>query len=97
MSAEPTMQELSDKLDRIGQYTVIAAKTVLDLNEAALFTGFSVGHIYRLTSRKQIPHFKKSRKLYFKKSELEEWMLENKIMSEAEISSRAATHVITHK
>lgn len=97
MSPEPTMQELSDKLDRIGQYTVIAAKTVLDLNEAALFTGFSVGHIYRLTSRKQIPHFKKSRKLYFKKSELEEWMLENKIMSEAEISSRAATHVITHK
>lgn len=97
MSAQPTMQELSDKLDRIGQYTVIAAKSVLDLNEAALFTGFSVGHIYRLTSKKQIPHFKKNRKLYFKKSELEDWMLESKITSNADISSQAATYVATHK
>lgn len=97
MSAEPTMQELSDKLDRISQYTVIAAKSVLDLTEAALFTGFSIGHIYRLTSKKQIPHFKKNRKLYFKKSELEDWMLENKIASNAEISSEAATYVATHK
>lgn len=91
------MQELSDKLDRISQYTLIAAKSVLDLNEAALFTGFSVGHIYRLTSKKQIPHFKKSRKLYFKKNELEDWMLENKITSSTDISSRAATYVATHK
>lgn len=97
MSKEPTMQDISDKLDRIGQYAVIAAKSVLDLNEAALFTGFSVGHIYRLTSKKLIPHFKKSRKLYFKKSELEDWMLENKIASNAEISSEAATYVTTHK
>lgn len=97
MRTEPTMQELSDKLDRISQYTLIAAKSVLDLNEAALFTGFSVGHIYRLTSKKQIPHFKKSRKLYFKKNELEDWMLENKITSSTDISSRAATYVATHK
>lgn len=97
MRTEPTMQELSDKLDRISQYTLIAAKSVLDLNEAALFTGFSVGHIYRLTSKKQIPHFKKSRKLYFKKNELEDWMLENKITSSNDISSRAATYVATHK
>ena len=89
MSAEPTMQELSDKLDRISQITFMAAKSVLDLNEAALFTGFSVGHIYRLTSKKQIPHFKKS--------ELEDWMLENKITSNADISSQAATYVATHK
>lgn len=91
------MQELSDKLDRIGKYTVIAAKSVLDLTEAALFTGFSVGHIYRLTSKKEIPHFKKSRKLYFKKSELEDWMLENKVASNAEISSEAATYVTLGK
>ena len=97
MSAEPTTQELSDKLDRISQITFMAAKSVLDLNEAALFTGFSVGHIYRLTSKKQIPHFKKNRKLYFKKSELEDWMLENKITSNADISSQAATYVATHK
>lgn len=92
---EITLQDLSDKLDRITEITLIGTKTVLDLEEAALFTGFSTGHLYRLTSGKQIPHFKKSRKLYFKKSELEDWMLEKKILTIDEIQSKASTYVAT--
>lgn len=94
---EITLQALSDKLDRITEITLIGTKTVLDLEEAALFTGFSTGHLYRLTSGKQIPHFKKSRKLYFKKSELEGWMLENKILTKDEIRSKASTYVATNR
>lgn len=90
-----TLQELSDKLDNIAELTLIGTKTVLSLKEAALFTGLSVGHIYRLTSGKQIPHFKKSRKLYFKKSDLEEWMLDNKILTIDEIQSKASTYIAT--
>ena len=70
---------MNEKLDRIGELALISAKTVLDLNEAALFTGFSTGHLYRLTSGRQIPHFKKNRKLYFKKSDLEAWMCDNRV------------------
>lgn len=92
-----TLQDISNKLDRIEELTLIGAKTVLDLEETALFTGMSVGHIYRLTSGKQIPHFKKNRKLYFKKAELEDWMLEHKILTEDEIQSKASTYVATHK
>ena len=92
-----TLQELSDKLDNIAELTLIGTKTVLSLKEAALFTGLSVGHIYRLTSGKQIPHFKKSRKLYFKKAELEAWMLDTKILTDDEIQGRASTYVATHK
>lgn len=94
---EATLQDLSNKLDRIEALTLIGAKNILDLDEAVLFTGFSKGHIYRLTSDRKIPHFKKSRKLYFKKSELEDWMLEQKILTEDEIQSKASTYVITHK
>lgn len=92
-----TIQDLSDKLDRIESLTLIGAKNILDLDEAVLFTGFSKGHLYRLTSEKRIPHFKKSRKLYFKKTELENWMLEQKILMEDEIQSKASTYVATHK
>ena len=92
-----TIQDLSDKLDRIESLTLIGAKNILDLDEAVLFTGFSKGHLYRLTSEKRIPHFKKSRKLYFKKTELENWMLEQKILTEDEIQSKASTYVETHK
>lgn len=94
---ETTLKDLSNKLDHIAELTLIGSKTVLGIDEAALFTGLSVGHIYRLTSSKQIPHFKKSRKLYFKKTELEEWMLERKILTEDEIRSKASTYVATHK
>ena len=90
--ADTTLQDLSNKLDHIAELTLIGSKTVLNIEEAALFTGLSVGHIYRLTSGKKIPHFKKQRKLYFKKAELEEWMLDTKILTD-----KASTYVATHK
>ncbi|CAG9867156.1 helix-turn-helix domain-containing protein [Bacteroides ovatus] len=95
--ADTTLQDLSNKLDHIAELTLIGSKTVLNIEEAALFTGLSVGHIYRLTSGKKIPHFKKQRKLYFKKAELEAWMLDTKILTDGEVQSKASTYVATHK
>lgn len=89
-------QTMTEKLDRIERLSLIAAKPVLLVEEAAIFTGFSVQHLYRLTSSKQIPHYKKDRKLYFKKSELEEWMLEHRVQTNEEIE-RQAEQIIRHK
>ena len=92
-----TLQDLSNQLGRVEKLAAISAKAILDLDEAVLFTGFSKGHLYRLTSERQIPHYKKNRKLYFKKSELEAWLLEEKVLTNAEIDSRATTYIATHK
>lgn len=89
-------QTMTEKLDRIERLSLIAAKSVLLVEEAAIFTGFSVQHLYRLTSAKQIPHYKKDRKLYFKKSELEEWMLEHRVQTNEEIE-RQAEQIIRQK
>lgn len=91
------IQEMNNKLDRIEQLAMIGSKTVLDLSEAAVFTGYSESHLYNLTSKRQIPHYKKNRKLYFKKQELEEWMLEREVKTDKEIRSKASTYVSTHK
>lgn len=91
-----TIEAMNLKLDRIERLTLLAAKPVLDIEEAALFTGFSVGHLYRLTSGKEIPHYKKDRKLYFKKAELEEWMLETRILTNDEIDAQAQAYVLRH-
>lgn len=91
------VQEINNRLDRIEQLTIIGSKTVLDLTEAATFTGYSESHLYNLTSKRQIPHYKKNRKLYFKKQELEEWMLEREVKTDKEIRSKASTYVSTHK
>ena len=94
---QPTLQDLSNQLGRVERLAAINAKAILDLDEAVLFTGFSKGHLYRLTSERQIPHYKKNRKLYFKKTELEAWLLEEKVLTNAELDSRAATYIATHK
>lgn len=94
---EMALQTIDTRLNRIERMTLIGAKSVLDIDEASLLTGFSKGHLYRLTSERQIPHYKKNRKLYFKKSELEAWLLEDKVMTTEDIESQAATYVVTHK
>ena len=90
------MKVLTDRLDRIEQLTMIGAKNTLDLEDAALYTGFSTGHLYRLTSSRAIPHYKQSRKLYFSKDELDAWMRERRVATSREIDSLAATYVATH-
>lgn len=85
------------RFDRIEIATRLGAKDVLDIEEAALLTGYKVKGLYTLTSEKRIPHYKKNGKLYFKKSELEAWMTENKVLTDEEINSRAETYTATHK
>ena len=97
LNMEITLEQLNEKIDNLSRLTLISSKTVLDFEETILFTGLSKGHLYRLTSNRQIPYFKKNRKLYFKKSELEEWMLERRIPTEEEIQSQATTYLATHK
>lgn len=96
---QPTLAELSDKIDRLEAITLIGAKNVLDIDEAALFTGYSKGHLYRMTSGRQIPHFKKDRKLFFRKDELEAWLTagDNRVRTVAELGTDAATYCSTHK
>lgn len=97
LNMEITLEQLNEKIDNLSRLTLISSKTVLDFEETILFMGLSKGHLYRLTSNRQIPYFKKNRKLYFKKSELEEWMLERRIPTEEEIQSQATTYLATHK
>ena len=95
--SETDIIDIRASLDRIERLSLIGAKNVLDIQEAAIYTRLSVQHLYRLTSSKQIPHFKKARKLYFKKSELEDWMLESKVLTEAEVQREAERYTTTHK
>ena len=87
--------DICARLDRIERLTLIGAKNVLDIDEASYLTGVTTGHLYRLTSQRKIPHYKKNRKLYFKKDELENWMLDRKVLSEDEISQQATTYITT--
>jgi excisionase family DNA binding protein len=88
---------INARLDNLERATLLGAKPILDIEEAAMYTGYSVRGIYTLTSHKEIPHYKRNGKLYFKKLELEAWMTEHRIATNREINSAAATYTATHK
>ena len=81
--------ELDERLSRI-EDLLLSQKTVLSLEEASVYTGLSKSHIYKLTSTGGIPCYKPTgKKLYFDKSELDEWMLRGKKLSQDEIDDKA--------
>lgn len=55
-------------------------KEVLTTAEASAYLGLSESYIYKLTSTKQIPHYKPNGMLvYFNRKELCEWAMRNQI------------------
>ncbi|MCM1066838.1 MAG: helix-turn-helix domain-containing protein [Muribaculaceae bacterium] len=96
MTAE-LRQYMDERFDRLEATSLIGVKNTLTVEEAAIYTGYSVKGIYTLTSQKRIPHYKKNGKLYFDKQELDGWMTENRVKTEAEINSKATTYTVTHK
>ncbi len=90
-------EEIKQQLDRIEQYAMIGAKNVLNITEAAIILGMSVEGVRYIVRNHQIPCYKPNvHRLYFKKSELEDWMLQNRSKSMAEIESEAAAYCVTH-
>lgn len=85
-------QAIAERLDRLETLTMISAKTILGAEEASIFTGYSLYRIYRLTSEKAIPHYKRGNRLFFRKTELEEWLLEHKVKTSEEIAAEADTY-----
>lgn len=47
---------------------------ILNINQAAKFLNLAKPTVYALTSKKKVPFFKTGKKLYFKRSELLEWI-----------------------
>lgn len=88
---------MDERFDRLETTTLIGVKNTLTVEEAAIYTGYTVKGIYTLTSQKRIPHYKKNGKLYFNKTELDAWMTERRVLTEREINSKADTYLSTHK
>lgn len=67
------------------------------IKEAANFLKLKLTTMYEKTSRKLIPHFKKGNKLYFNRTELEEWIKKGKVKTASDIEGEALAHLLNHK
>ena len=83
-----TIENLLRIVKKDDKITVPIAE-VFNLTQATEYVSLSKSAIYKKTSKRNIPHLKKGKKLYFKRSELDEWLTENKISTHAEIEKEA--------
>lgn len=86
---------IAAKLNAIERYSLLGAKKVLNIDDVAILTGLSKSHLYKLTCSKQIPHYKPNTKaMYFDRAEIEEWMLQNRVTTQAEAEQQANGYVL---
>ena len=93
MSDPITLQELADKIELLTN-AVMINKPVLSFKEAAVYTGLTEGYLYKLTSRQEISHSKpRGKMIYFNRDELDDWLQQNRVKSNAEIEKEASKHI----
>jgi len=73
-------------------------KDVLNFSEACQYLDISESHLYKLTSRKQVPHFcPQGKKLYFNRQELDNWLQQNRQNTIDEIEKEATDYVLKNR
>ena len=86
--------EIEEKLDKILNYSLLAAKNVLNIDDVAVLTGLSKSTLYKLTCSKEIPFYRPNGKLiYFDRKEIEQWMKRNRVASTFELKDNAADYL----
>ncbi len=70
-------------------------KEILTLAQACDYLGVSRSYMYKLTCSKRIPHYcPTGKKIYFKRSELDDWLLQKRQTSSKEIEKMALDYLI---
>lgn len=73
------IEEILKHLRKIESYSMLTAKKVLSLEDVEILTNLKTVTIRKLVRDKKIPCYRPNKNiLYFKRSEIEEWMTANR-------------------
>ena len=87
--------EKLERIEKLLETQQAMQKQVLNFNDTCIYLELSQSHLYKLTSTGSIPHYKPNgKKLYFKREELDTWLLRNRNNSIDEIEQEAANYLI---
>jgi len=76
------MEPVEELLERLAmlENNIYTTKKVLTFSEACIYMGVSESLLYKLTSAREVPHYKpRGKMLYFNKEELDEWLMQNNV------------------
>lgn len=75
----------------------VGSVEILNLDQATEYLSLSKSTLYKFTSQREIPHFKKGKKIYFRKKELDDWLTQLRIATKDEIEQEAINYLIKNK
>lgn len=74
------------------------AKNVLDVDDVAVMLDITADRVRHLANNRKIPHYKGANgKLYFRKSEIEDWQTTHRIPTDDEITAQGVTRCATNR
>lgn len=84
---------MNEDLKEIIEVVKTHSKEVLTAQETAHYMGVSMSYLYKLTMRKQIPHYKPLGKMcYFNRNEVEQWLQSNRVSTDQELNNKALSY-----
>jgi len=89
------MENNIHSIEDFGKYT-LALKEVLTFQEGCLYTGLSKSKMYKHTSQGKVAFYKpEGKNIYFKRVDLDSFMLRNRHSTMEELETLAANRILT--
>ena len=87
------------ELQELKKLTLLGTRKALTMDDCSLLTGLSKKYIYNLVHKKEIPYYKGAggKLTYFNKQEIEDWQLQHRFKTNAEIETEATNYIVIKK
>ena len=70
---------------------------IMSLNQLCKYYDFTKSYIYKQTSNREIPFYKNGKRLYFKKDEIDNQILDNRVKTIKDLDQEANTYLMRKK
>lgn len=98
MEVNINIENRLEKIESLLRTQSLNNKIVFNLDELVLYTRLSKLYIYKLTSHNKIPFYRPNGKqLFFKKEEIDNWLLRNRQSTNEELEQEAINYSINKR
>ena len=83
--------------ERIGalEGVFLCQKEIFNFDEAAAYLSMSKSTLYKLTAKKEIPHYKPNRFVFFERSELDNWIRAAAVKTEEQLNDQVNAYTMS--
>lgn len=74
----------------------LCQKEILNFDEAAAYLSMSKSTLYKLTAKKEIPHYKPNRFVFFERSELDNWIRSAAVKTEEQLDDQVNAYTMSN-